>query len=37
VLPAAGDAPGVRIDGAALARLLDGVPVAARPARAACM
>jgi transposase len=37
VLPAPADAPGVRIDGAALARLLDGVPVAARAPRAACM
>jgi transposase len=37
VVPAAGDAPGIRIDGAALARLLDGVPIAPRRARGACM
>lgn len=37
-LPAAGDAAaGVRIDGAALARLLEGVPVPARVGRTACM
>jgi transposase len=32
-LPASGDAPGVRIDGPALARLLDGVPRPTRRAR----
>jgi transposase len=36
-LPAAADAPGVRIDGAALARLLDGVPIPPRAARTTCM
>lgn len=36
-LPQSEDAPGVRIDGAALARLLDGVPTPARGPRQAYM